>query len=223
MNFFSTPHHIGALLLKKKKWYPVNNSLYRKFAKDYDVAVQAFFCFSSSRNLSRFYSYANSKFKNISVIPSLARSDGTVATSDLDKCNLLNKYFVSVFTTDDGILPSLAHQSPVTASVTFTCDRVCRAFKKLPLKYSKTPDHFPAIFLKSVACVIAFPLSYLFNMSMHCGKVPSDWKIAYVCPIFKKGDRKLPSNYQPVSLTSICMGQGYGEHHICFNDCLSED
>ena len=42
-------------------------------------------------------------------------------------------------------------------------------------------------------------------MSMqYCGKVPSDWKVAYVCPIFKKGICKLPSNYWPVSLTSIC-------------------
>ena len=40
-----------------------------------------------------------------------------LATSDLDKCNLLNEYFVSLFTTDDGILPSFAHRSPVTASL----------------------------------------------------------------------------------------------------------
>ena len=209
---YSIPRHIRALLQTKKKWYHVNKSLYRKFAKEYDFAVQAYLASKelrvvNSRNLSYFYSYANSKLKNIAVIPPLARSDGSIATSDSDKCGLLNQFFVSVFTVDDGILPSLAHRNPVAASlgsVTFTYDRVFRALMKLPLKYSKTPDNLPAIFLKSIAGGIAFPLSYLFNMSMKCGRVPSDWKIAYVCPIFKKGDRKLPSNYRPVSLTSIC-------------------
>jgi len=41
-------------------------------------------------------------------------------------------------------------------------------------------------------------------MSMDCGCIPQDWKQAIVCPIFKKGSRKLPSNYRPVSLTSVC-------------------
>ena len=35
-----------------------------------------------------------------------------------------------------------------------------------------------------------------------------DWKKALACPIFKKGDRKDPSNYQPVSLTSVCCTDG---------------
>lgn len=71
---------------------------------------------ASSRNLSRFYSYANSKLEYISDI-SLGRSDGTIATSDLDKCNRWNEYFVSVFTMDDGILSAFAHHSPVMASL----------------------------------------------------------------------------------------------------------
>ena len=35
------------------------------------------------------------------------------------------------------------------------------------------------------------------------GIVPLDWHKANVVPIFKKGTKSLPSNYRPVSLTSI--------------------
>ena len=47
-------------------------------------------------------------------------------------------------------------------------------------------------------------LLYSTSMSMDCGCIPQGWKQAIVCPIFKKGSRKSPSNYNPVSLTSVC-------------------
>ena len=37
---------------------------------------------------------------------------------------------------------------------------------------------------------------------MQEGIVPEDWRIANVAPLFKKGSRKVPGNYRPVSLTS---------------------
>ena len=39
---------------------------------------------------------------------------------------------------------------------------------------------------------------------MSTATVPSDWLTANVTPIFKKNNRSNPSNYQPISLTSIC-------------------
>ncbi|CAM4685396.1 unnamed protein product [Lepidochelys kempii] len=41
------------------------------------------------------------------------------------------------------------------------------------------------------------------NLSFKSATVPNDWKIDNVTPIFKKGSRSDPSNYRPVSLTSI--------------------
>ena len=35
------------------------------------------------------------------------------------------------------------------------------------------------------------------------GKIPKQWKIAEVRPIFKKGKKSTPGNYRPVSLTSV--------------------
>ena len=88
-------------------------------------------------------------------------------------------------------------------SILFPFDKVLKTLKSLPSKCSKSPDGFPAFFLKSLAPAIAFPLSLLFEMSMSTGHIPLVWKTAFVCPVFKKGSRKQPSNYRPISQTCI--------------------
>ncbi len=47
------------------------------------------------------------------------------------------------------------------------------------------------------------PLSKLFVNSLTTAVVPTDWRLAIICPIHKKGDPEDDSNYRPVSLTSI--------------------
>ena len=46
-------------------------------------------------------------------------------------------------------------------------------------------------------------MTHLFQQSLRNGIVSASWKQANVTPIYKKGDKKDPGNYHPVSLTSL--------------------
>jgi len=64
---------------------------------------------------------------------------------------------------------------------------------------SPGPDGIHPHFLKS----FAKPLSSIFRCSYDTGALPTDWKLANISPVFKKGSRSDPSNYRPISLTSV--------------------
>ena len=75
----------------------------------------------------------------------------------------------------------------------------------LTLDVSKAcgPDLIPAYLLKCCAEEISSPLSFLFQKSMSTGTLPRDWVCANIVPVFKRDDKHVPSNYRPISLTSI--------------------
>ena len=75
----------------------------------------------------------------------------------------------------------------------------------LDLKIHKAtgPDEVPAFILKSAASQFAPILTRLYQYSLNTVEVPTDWKNAHIVLVFKKGEKHLPSDYRPVSLTSI--------------------
>ena len=42
-----------------------------------------------------------------------------------------------------------------------------------------------------------------FSHSLSHGVIPKSWKRAAIIPIYKSGDKTVPSNYRPISLTSV--------------------
>jgi hypothetical protein len=49
---------------------------------------------------------------------------------------------------------------------------------------------------------IAPILQIILQQSLDTGDLRKDWRDANISSIFKKGDKHLPENYRPVSLTS---------------------
>ena len=64
-------------------------------------------------------------------------------------------------------------------------------------------DNLPPSLLRSCAGDVASSLCALFNRSFAEGRVPSEWKVALVVPVFKNGLKSSPSNYRPIALLSI--------------------
>ena len=54
-----------------------------------------------------------------------------------------------------------------------------------------------------LADILAPPLITLFQTSLDKGIVPKDWKMAFVCPLYKKGEKSLAANYRSINLTCV--------------------
>ena len=65
------------------------------------------------------------------------------------------------------------------------------------------PDGLHPFFLKKLSDELKGPLCLIFNNSISEGMLPDKWKEAAITALHKKGKKDLPSNYRPVSLTSI--------------------
>ena len=140
-----------------------------------------------------------------SNMPSTVFLDSAKAESDIDKANLFNTYFYSVFNpsscslnVDD--LP-VVHNS--LNKIIFTESEVYYALINLdPSKASGVDEIGPRV-LTSCASALCKPFHHLFNVSLKYGVVPSQWCIHKIIPVYKSGDSSSVRNYRSISLLSI--------------------
>ena len=84
-----------------------------------------------------------------------------------------------------------------------TCpSEISNIILKLKNKLSAGLDLVPTKVLKASPDNILVALSHVFNLSLSKGEFINDFKIAKVCPVFKKGNAKDINNYRPISLLS---------------------
>ena len=88
-------------------------------------------------------------------------------------------------------------------NIDITIDKVQKKIKQMNKNKSPGPDGFLPRVIKEVEEEIAPHFHRIFRESLAQGQAVLDWKLANVTPIFKKGAKDNPSNYRPISLTSV--------------------
>ena len=98
---------------------------------------------------------------------------------------------------------NLQYDGPLLEELRVTQAQVQDKLRGLRPTASPGPDTVHPKVLRELAAPLCRPLVDLFNHSLADGRVPEEWKLGQVVPIHKKGPRSDPSNYRPVSLTSV--------------------
>ena len=195
--------------------------------ENYETTVLA----NKNTNKKKYFNYISKKNKYSDNKMTLKNGDNMV--SDDKKCaEIMNSYFSSVFTHQDEN-PSnadllLPREFPDMPDLDITANMIELEINILDTSKSTGPDMIPALLIKKFKFQFTEILLLIFRKSYHEGKVPSQMKTARIRPIFKSGVKTEPSNYRPVSLTSIIAKmferiiKQHIESHIDTHDILSE-
>ena len=160
---------------------------------------------SYKENPKKFWSYIKSTGQESAGVSPLKNEDGFLKSDNQSKANILNSQFESAYTKEDtSSLPDKGPSPhPEMPDIAVNWKGVPKLLKGLKSFKATGPDSIPAFILKAAADQLSPILTRLYQTSFDTGQIPSDWREAWIVPVFKKGDRHKAANYRPVSLTSI--------------------
>ena len=156
-------------------------------------------------NPKRYWSFLKCVTNRSSISPVLRASDGNTVTDDQGRAELLNDGFARKFTQPNvTVLPDApAYEVDSLPRFHVSQSAVRAALKSVPVNKACGPDDISARIIVECADELVAPVTKICNPSISSGVFPERWRQANIIPIFKKGDKKDPSNYRSVSLLPL--------------------
>eukprot|EP00057_Strongylocentrotus_purpuratus_P010558 XP_011665032.1 PREDICTED: RNA-directed DNA polymerase from mobile element jockey-like [Strongylocentrotus purpuratus] len=186
------------------KFREIRKAIKAKMRKSHEEYVKGILENSLKEKPKKFWSYISSLKKDANGIPTL-KTDHGPATDSKMKATALNQQYQSVFTKEDtNHVPTKGtSQHPSMPCIEFNTDGIKKLLENLNPGKAPGPDQVPIRILREAAQQIAPVLQVIFTQSYVTGTLPQDWLTANTVAIYKKGNRSLPVNYRPVSLTCV--------------------
>jgi hypothetical protein len=194
----------------------------RKMVQSAKRASWKSFCASLESNLPKAVSKIKSLKRRHQVSHTFGHADGPVAAVSSMASHLASTFSGSLLPSRRPPAFPSSPIGPYPLPDLANFDHVAIAeviLKSIPSRKAPGSDHLRAEMLRPIARPLSALLSVLFRLCYRWSYVPKSWRSATIFPIFKKGDPKLPSNFRPISLTSVfrkilemCMADSLQEH-----------
>nr|XP_047141009.1 uncharacterized protein LOC124816049 [Hydra vulgaris] len=189
---------------KKKCWFRNRNSDIKKLVKKSIRNFEKNLALNSKNNPKSVYAYINNKTRFKDSIKAIKLHNGIITTDNQEIESTLNEFFASVFIQDDSSEEVLDDNLLTKCSdPDFSISIIQKHLSNLNMYKSVGPDNVHPKVLKECSESLSSSLAIIFVKSFITGFIPKLWSCANVVPLFKKGNKLDPTNYRPVSLTSI--------------------
>jgi Reverse transcriptase (RNA-dependent DNA polymerase) len=160
--------------------------------------------YSVRSNIKAFWNFVNSK-RCGSGLPGVMHFDDRTGKSGPEIANMFSDYFSSVYSSEQANISTsddLFNVSTIS-NCNISISDIYTKLKQLDIRKGPGPDGIPASLLKECSFVLARPLFFIFQKSLTLGIFPDCWKVSFITPIHKSGDKKNVRNYRPVVALSV--------------------
>ncbi len=158
-----------------------------------------------SNNPKSLFKYVRRTLNTESKELRLNRPDNTNTTTDYETANLLAHTFSQFYSNIQHSSSSVVYGKQtegIIDDIPFEREKICEKLKSIKSHSCPGPDKILPVLLRNCSHLLSFPLYIIMKQSFRLSELPKDWKIAYITPIHKNGNRLNAENYRPISLTS---------------------